>query len=98
MVWSIKVVISSSYSGAISNLFFQPNSNIQVHSYILQSSTLMLPVILLSILAVKFTIIFSYISTRLSESIELSSVYGILIVIVIFFGTATCARILIPKK
>jgi hypothetical protein len=62
-------------------------------SYLIHSSLLLVPILLLSFLVLGFSSIIALLSPKLCESIELNSVYGITLSMIIVFGACTIIRL-----
>ena len=62
-------------------------------SYLIHSSLLLVPILFLSFLVLGFNSIIALLSPKLCESIELNSVYGIALSMIIVFGVCTIIRL-----
>lgn len=62
-------------------------------SYLMYSSLLLVPILFLSFLVMEFNSVIALLSLRLGESVELNSVYGIALSMIIVFGVCAIIRL-----
>jgi len=64
-----------------------------IKSYLIHSSLLLVPILFLSFLVMGFNSIIALLSLKLGESVELNSVYGIALSMIIVFGVCAVIRL-----
>ncbi|MBA3043892.1 hypothetical protein FP804_02000 [archaeon] len=76
-----------------SNRFSEIKEKNVIKSYLMHSSLLLVPILFLSFLVMGFNSVIALLSLRLGESVELNSVYGIALSMIIVFGVCAIIRL-----